>query len=139
MTMHKTLLMSLVGLSLALGACDKGDAKGKDTKTAAKDKDAKGKDAKGKDAKDAKDAKGTEVAKADGGADADAEPEADVFDERVVKAAELANKIDAEPSRAEEILTEAGMDRDSFYALLYEVSTPELAEQYRLARARGAS
>jgi len=138
MTMHKTILMSLVGLSLTLGACDKGDAGSKDTKAAAKGKDgkdAKSKDAKGKDAKVA-DAK---IAKADGGADADADADADKFDDRVVKAAGLANKIDAEPSRAEEILTEAGMDRDSFYALLYEVSTPDLAEQYRLARARGAS
>ncbi len=129
MTMRKTVMMSLVGLSLALGACDKGDAGGKDQKTAAKGKDAKGKDAKGKDVK-GKDAKGPE------GDGDEAEPEEDKFDDRVVKAAGLANKIEKEPERADEILAEAGMDRAAFDALLYEVSTPDLAEQYRLARAR---
>ena len=38
--------------------------------------------------------------------------------------------------RGPEILAEAGLDRASFDELIFEVSTPELAEQYRLARAR---
>lgn len=134
-TIRKILMTSVMGLSLALGACGEGDA-GKDGKTAAKDaKAAKGKtgDAKGPADLKAGDPK-VDDAKADGGA----EPAEDVFDERVVKAAGLAKKIEAEPARADEILAEAGLDRAAFDALIYEVSTPELAEQYRLARARDA-
>jgi hypothetical protein len=127
-TMRKSLWISVLGLSLALGACDKGETDGK---TAAKD--TKAKDTKAKTG----DAKGGDVKAVDTKAgDVEAEPP-DTFDERVVKAAGLAKKIEAEPARADEILTEAGLDRDAFDALLYEVSKePELAEQYRLARAR---
>lgn len=131
-TIRKMLLTSVMGLSLALGACGQGDA-GKDGKTAAKDAKGKTGDAKGPADLKAGDPKAGD-AKADGGA----EPAADVFDERVVKAAGLAKKIEAEPARADEILAEAGLDRAAFDALIYEVSTPELAEQYRLARARDA-
>ena len=62
----------------------------------------------------------------------------EALDPKVVKAAELANKIDADPDNADQILADAGMDREAFNALIYEVSTPTLAEQYRLARARAA-
>lgn len=129
-TARTLLLTGVVGLSLALGACGQGST---DNKTAAKD------------AKDTKDKKGepkkSEPKKGDLKADTKgeepkAEPEAPL-DERVVKAAGLAKKIEADPSKADEILAEAGLDRTSFDALIYEVSTPELAEQYRLARARG--
>jgi hypothetical protein len=140
MTMRKILWTSVMGLSLMLGACGQGDA-GKDGKTAAKDAkkvDAKGKgDVKANDAK-AGDAKAGDAKAGDVKDDGGAEPAADVFDERVVKAAGLAKKIEAEPARADEILAEAGLDRTAFDALIYEVSTPELAEQYRLARARDA-
>jgi hypothetical protein len=104
-TMRSTLLMSLMGLSLALGACDKSDA------GTAKAGDAK----------------------AGGGSD---ELPEDVFDERVVKVAKLAKEIEADPTQADEILEKAGLDRPAFEALIFSVSTPELAEQYRLALAR---
>lgn len=128
-TARKLLLTTVIGLGLALGAC--GQA-GKDDKTAAKDtKDAKGK---------AGDAKKTDAKKGDVKADAKgdepkAEPE-QPLDDRVLKAASLAKKIEADPSKADDILAEAGLDRAGLEALMYEVSTPELAEQYRLARAR---
>lgn len=121
MTMHSIAKILMVGAALCLGACDKGedakpDAKA-DAKAAAKT-----------DAKTPTEAKAVE----DGEEAAADEP----LDDRVVKAAGLAKKIEADPARADEILAEAGLDRVSFDALIYEVSTPELAEQYRLARAR---
>ncbi|MEM9455792.1 MAG: hypothetical protein AAGF11_16550 [Myxococcota bacterium] len=147
MTMLRTTLISgLIGLCFALSACDKGDAKSKDTKTAAAGKSAADKSAAGKSAADksaaGKDAAGKDAAgKAKPGDESKKapEPEEDKFDDRVVKAAELADKIEADPAKADEILTAAGMDRASFDSLLHEVSTPELAEQYRLARARSGS
>jgi len=131
-TARKLLWTSMIGLCLALGACGQGGDAKKDTKDA---KDAKGKtaEAKGGDAK-----KATDVEAGDTKAgDTKAEPVDVPLDERVVKAASLAKKIEADPSKTDEILAEAGLDRASFEALIYEVSTPELAEQYRLARARG--
>jgi hypothetical protein len=123
----RTLLLTVgLALPLALGACGQGDS---DNKSATKD-------VKGKEA----DAKGAAVKAGDKGevvADADADADADQpLDERVIKAAGLAKKIEADPTRADDILAEAGLDRARFDALIYEVSTPELAEQYRLARAR---
>jgi hypothetical protein len=132
-TVRKLLLTSIVGLSLALGAC--GD-QAADNKTAAKD----GKGAKkAGDAKTPADKKGADAKAGDAKQPGDVkdEPAADEpLDERVVKAASLANKIAADPAKADEVLAEAGLDRASFEVLIYEVSTPELAEQYRLARAR---
>jgi hypothetical protein len=136
-TARTLLWTTVVGLSLTLGACDGGK---KDDKAAAKDtKDKKGDpkaaakgDVKAGDAKVA-DAKAGDAKAADAKA---AEPADEPFDARVVKAAGLAKKIEADPTKADEILAEAGLDRTSFDALIYEVSTPELAEQYRLARAR---
>ncbi len=132
MMTRKISWMSVFALCLSVGACDKGDAGSKDAKTAAKSKagDAKAKagDAKAK----AGDAKAGDT-KADGG---EAEPAKDVFDDRVVKAAALAEKIEADPSKADDVLEAAGMDRAALDALMYEMSQPELAEQYRLARAR---
>ncbi len=135
-TMRKILWISVVGSTLALGAC----GGGADGKTASKDtkdtKDKKGGDAKGGDAKGG-DAKGGDVKAGDAkGGDAKADAD-EPLDERVVKAAGLAKKIEADPSKTDEILSEAGLDRAGFEALIYEVSKPELAEQYRLARARG--
>ncbi len=131
MTVRNTMMMGLVSLALSLGACDKGDAGGDKGKTAAKGKT----DAKGKP-----DAKGEGDAKADAKADAkpDAEDEAkpEPLDERVVKAAALAKKIEADPEQAETIIEAAGMDRAAFNDLIYEVSKGDLAEQYRLAMAR---
>jgi hypothetical protein len=121
-TTRKLLWTTVLGLGLSLGACDKGDTEGK---TASKD----AKDKKGGDLKTPADAKKP--------GDVKVEPPADEpLDERVVKAAGLAKKIEADPAKADDILAEAGLDRASFDALIYEVSAPELAEQYRLARAR---
>jgi hypothetical protein len=132
-TVRKLLLTSAVslGLTLSIGACGQGS----DGKTAAKDtKDAK----KVGDAKTPADKKGTDAKAGDtkAGDVKDEAPADEPLDERVVKAASLAQKIEADPTKADEILAEAGMDRASFDALIYEVSTPELADQYRLARAR---
>lgn len=121
MTKQSIATTFVLGLALVLGACDKGESK--DAKTAG-DTKAKAGDTKAKAPGDTK-ADEAKVAAAD-------EP----LDDRVVKAAGLAKKIEAEPARADDILAEAGMDRVAFDALIYEVSTPELAEQYRLARAR---
>ena len=129
-TVRKLLLTGIVGLSFALGACGNQAA---DNKTAAKDGKKPG------DAKTPADKKGTDAKAGDAKQPDDLkdEPPADEpLDDRVVKAASLANKIAADPSRTDDILAEAGLDRASFEALIYEVSTPELAEQYRLARAR---
>jgi hypothetical protein len=128
-TVRKLLWTSLLGATLGLGACGNEGA----DKTAAKDTkgDKKAGDKKAGDVK-AGDKKAGDVK-------ADVKDEAPVdepLDERVVKAASLAKKIEADPSKADEVLAEAGMDRASFDALILEVSTPELAEQYRLARAR---
>jgi hypothetical protein len=133
-TVRKLLWTSLLGVTLGLGACGNQGA----DKTAAKD--AKGDKKADKKAGDVKagDKKAGDV-KADDVKAGDVKEEAPVdepLDERVVKAASLAKKIEADPSKADEVLAEAGMDRASFDALILEVSTPELAEQYRLARAR---
>lgn len=133
-TARKLLWTSVLGLSLALGACGQGT----DGKTASKD--AKGADKKGATDKKGGDVKSTDAKAGDKTGDKAGdvqEPAADEpLDERVVKAAGLAKKIEADPAKADEILAEAGLDRASFDALIYEVSKPELAEQYRLARAR---
>ena len=130
-TARKLCFPTVLGLSLALGACGGGT----DGKTASKD--AKGAVDKKGDPKGAKpDAKGGDV-KAPDTKTEDPKPAADEpLDERVVKAASLAKKIEADPSKTDEILAEAGLDRASFDALIYEVAKPELAEQYRLAMAR---
>ena len=131
-TVRKLIVTGLVGLSLALGACgNQGD-----NKTAAKDTKGAKKDG---DAKTPADKKATDVKAGDVKAPEDTKDEApadEPLDERVVKAASLAKKIEADPAKADEVLAEAGMDRASFDALIFEISTPELAEQYRLARAR---
>jgi hypothetical protein len=129
-TVRKLLWTSLLGATLGLGACgNQGE-----NKTAAKDtKDVK----KAGDAKTPADKKAGDAKAGDVKADVkDEAPVDEPLDERVVKAASLAKKIEADPSKADEVLAEAGMDRASFDALILEVSTPELAEQYRLARAR---
>lgn len=134
-TARTLLWTTVVGLSLTLGACDGGK---KDDKTAAKDtKDKKSEKGDPKAPAKAGDVKPGDVKAGDAkAAEPKAEPADEPFDARVVKAAGLAKKIEADPTKADEILAEAGLDRAGFDALIYEVSTPELAEQYRLARAR---
>lgn len=81
------------------------------------------------------------VDKADDKAKApDVEPEvavADVpaLDPKVEKAVTLANQLAAEPGRADAILEEAGLDRDAFQKMLYEIAgDPELSKSYAVAR-----
>lgn len=128
MTMHRLVLCGLLGASLVASGCDKKEADKKETA-------ANKKDAAKKDGADGKDGAGPgDVADEPAGDGAEDAP--DVLDERVLKAASLAKKIDADPTKTDEILAAAGMDRAAFEALIYEVSSPELAEQYRLAMAR---
>ncbi|MCA9652346.1 MAG: hypothetical protein KC501_20700 [Myxococcales bacterium] len=129
-SIRRIVLLGLVGATLAAGGCDSGKPEAKKDGDA---KTAKAGDAKTGDAAKAGDAKTDEAADGD---EAKADEAPDALDDRVVKAASLAKKIEAEPTRADAILEEAGMDRESFEALIFEVSTPELAEQYRLAMAR---
>ena len=129
-SIRRIVLLGLVGATLAAGGCDSGKPEAKKDGDA---KTAKAGDAKTGDAAKAGDAKTDEAADGD---EAKADEAPDALDDRVVKAASLAKKIEAEPTRADAILEEAGMDRESFETLIFEVSTPELAEQYRLAMAR---
>jgi hypothetical protein len=113
----RSLLPTLV-LALVLPACggDKADA--------------------GKKADAAKKGDAGKQASADSAGPAD-EPADDVpaLDPKVEKAVTLANKLAAEPSRADAILEEAGMDRQSFQTLLYEIAhDPELSKSYAVAR-----
>jgi len=56
------------------------------------------------------------------------------LDARVVRAAEVARNIDAQPERVTEILDAAGLKRAEFEDLIFEISAePSLAQQYRLA------
>jgi hypothetical protein len=68
---------------------------------------------------------------------ADAEPTDDPLagiDTRVQRAAMLAKKIEAEPEKAGDILDAAGLARDEFEDLIFEISTdPGLAKQYEAA------
>lgn len=57
------------------------------------------------------------------------------LDPKVEQAVTLANKISAQPESADSILAEAGMDRESFEKLLYEIARdPELSKSYAVAR-----
>lgn len=131
MTMHRLLITGVVGLALSLGACDSGEKKGDDKSAKAGGKKADGKKADGKKA----DGKAADGKSGDAAGDAGGDEADEKFDDRVVKAAGLAKKIEANPDKADEILAEAGTNREEFEALIYEVSRPELAEQYRLAMA----
>jgi hypothetical protein len=56
------------------------------------------------------------------------------IDKRVQRAAMLAKKIEAEPEQAGDILDAAGLARDDFEDLIFEISTdPGLAKQYEAA------
>lgn len=62
-----------------------------------------------------------------------ADPLADI-DKRVQRAAALAKKIEAEPEKAGDILDAAGLGRDEFEELIFEISADaSLAKQYQAA------
>ena len=116
MNTRTIITMSLLGFALVLGACDKGA-----------DKAAKGGD------KQAKTDKG-EAAKTDA-KDAPAVEEAPSLDPKVEKAVTLANQISASPGEADTILSDAGLDREAFEQMLYEIAKdPELSQSYAVAR-----
>lgn len=111
--MTRTILMMMVALPLAFGACggDKPAADGGD--------------------------KPAESGEADKGGDADegAEEAADPLDPRVEKAVTVANAIAADPDSADEILEKNGLDREKFEELMYEIAKdPELSESYAVNR-----
>jgi hypothetical protein len=122
MTMRTIITTTIMGLtlSLTLGACDKGDP-AKTDKQAKVDKKA--------------DPTDPTVKPADADADADAEVDAPSLDPKVDKAVTVANMIANDPAAADTILEEAGLDRDSFEAMLYEIARdPELSKSYAIAR-----
>lgn len=110
--MTRTILMMMVALPLAFGACggDKPAADGGD-------KPAESADANEADANDA--------------ADEAAEP----LDPRVEKAVTVANAIAADPDSADAILEKNGLDREKFEELMYEIAKdPALSESYAVNR-----
>lgn len=119
MKIHATTIRtSMLALALLLGAC--GDAeKPADKKAADKGKTEKGED----------------TGKA--GPEAPEEPEIELppLDPKVEKAVSIANDIAADPAKADSILEQAGMDREAFEKLLYEIARdPELSKSYAIAR-----
>ena len=63
------------------------------------------------------------------------QPEVPALDPKVEQAVSVANKISAKPEAADSILEEAGMDRETFERLLYEIARdPELSKSYAVAR-----
>ena len=115
----RTLIKTTVfGLTLALTACG-GAKEGTDKKEDKKVAKAEGGDA-----------------NAEGGdANAEGGEEAAPLDPKVEQAVTVANKISAEPDKADAILEEAGLDRSAFDALLYEIAQdPDLSASYVMAR-----
>jgi hypothetical protein len=119
MITRNTIFTILIGSTLTLAACDKGGDKAAD-KTAQKAPDKKADEPKADAPKDGP---------------GEPEPEAPALDPKVEKAVTVANKISASPSETDTILADAGLDRDSFDKLLYEIARdPELSKSYTIAR-----
>jgi hypothetical protein len=116
--MRITMLHTMIlGFGLTLVACDGG-------KDAKKDADNK-----------APTAKATVDGPGDGGDKAGEQADAPSLDPKVERAVTLANQISAQPDAADSILAEAGMDRETFEKLLYEIARdPELSKSYAVAR-----
>lgn len=118
----KLIKTAMFGLALTLFAC--GDA--------SKDAGKKDGDKKTPASKTEKDA--GEIAEKDKPTE-EPEVEAPSLDPKVEQAVTLANKISAQPDAADSILEEAGLDRESFEKLLYEIARdPELSKSYAVAR-----
>jgi hypothetical protein len=121
----------MLAMSLSLPGCDdaKEDKAKKPTAAADKAKD----EPKADPGKDKSAAGGLAAATDDTAPDADADPLAGI-DKRVVRAAALAKKIEAEPEKAGDILDAAGLQRDEFEDLIFEISADaSLAKQYQAA------
>ena len=133
----KTLFTTIVlgtALFAPLAACDKGGEEQAKADGDKKDGDKADGDKKDADKADGDKADGDKVAAA-GDGDGDAAAGDGDMDPKVKKAADLANAISAEPDRADEILEEAGVDREELDKMMYEIATdPELAAAYKDAR-----
>jgi hypothetical protein len=116
MTMNKLITVTMLSVALSLSACGpKEDAK-KTDKTAAKTPD-KGID---KQPDQPKEPEG---------------PTLPPLDPKVEQAVTVANQIAANPGNADTILADAGLDREGFEKLLYEIARdPELSKSYAVAR-----
>jgi hypothetical protein len=120
MTMKNFITVTVLGFALSLSACQGGgDNKKADKKVdkqASKDADKKGGDVKAPEP-------------------VEPEPAAPSLDPKVQQAVTVANQIAANPGDTDSILANAGLDRDSFEKLLYEIARdPELSKSYAVAR-----
>jgi hypothetical protein len=115
MTMNKFITVTMLGLAPTLSACGKDDGKKAD-KQAAKQPDKQ----------------------VDKQPDQPTDPEGPTLaplDPKVEQAVTVANQIAANPSEADVILADAGLDRESFEKLLYDIARdPELSKSYAVAR-----
>ena len=122
----KTLIATLVlAVAPTLTACDSGnndDAAAKPA-DAPKAEEPKKEEAKPVDPEAQKEA--DEVLAADGSG----------LDPKVAKAVSIAREIEADPSKAEDVLAKHELDREGLDALMYEIArNPELAKSYAAAR-----
>jgi predicted small secreted protein len=118
MTMNKLITLTVFAFSLTLAGCNGGgDTKKAGDKTAAKTPGDKQVDKQPEPPKEPE------------------APEAPPLDPKVEQAVTVANQIAANPGDADNILTSAGLDRESFEKLLYEIARdPELSKSYAIAR-----
>ncbi len=129
MFIKTTMIGLFASLSLSLVACESG----------ADDKQAAKKDDKAQATAEAGAGAGAEGAEVEEGEAGAVEPGADEamsdLDPKVEQAVTVANAIAADPGEADSILAEAGLDRNSFEALIYEIARdPELSKSYAIAR-----
>lgn len=118
MTMHKFITVAMFGVALTLSACG-------DTKDAGK---------KGAD-KQATKQPDKQVDKLPDQPQEPEGPKLPPLDPKVEQAVNVANQIAANPGSADTILADAGLDRESFEKLLYEIARdPELSKSYAVAR-----
>jgi hypothetical protein len=117
MTMNKLITITVFGFALTIAGCNGGgDTKKAGDKSAAKqpDKGVKTPDEPPKEPE---------------------APPAPSLDPKVEQAVTVANDIAANPGNADTILENAGLDRESFEKLLYEIARdPELSKSYAIAR-----
>jgi hypothetical protein len=119
MTINKFITITVLGFALTLSACDKGDTKKTDKAVAKKGSD-KEPDKKTDDVKQPEEPK---------------EPEGPALDPKVQQAVDVANQIASNPGDTDAILAKAGLDREGFEKLLYEIARdPELSKSYAVAR-----
>lgn len=116
MTMNKFITVTMFAVALTLSACAKDDGKKADKQAAKQPADKQ----------------------VDKQPDAPKEPEGPTvppLDPKVEQAVTVANQIAANPGAADTILADAGLDRESFEKLLYEIARdPDLSKSYAVAR-----